>query len=77
MIALIQGVGQIQRGDSDYGPLDGWVMGADTIATALADAIDDPEVRAILFRINSPAAPRSRPKASAARSVAPGNRASR
>jgi protease-4 len=54
VIALIQGVGQIQRGDSDYGPLDGWVMGADTVATALADAIDDPEVRAILFRINSP-----------------------
>ena len=54
VIALIQGVGQIQRGDSDYGALDGWVMGADTIATALADAIDDPEVRAILFRINSP-----------------------
>jgi protease-4 len=54
VIALIQGVGQIQRGDSDYGPLGGWVMGADTIATALGDAIDDPEVRAILFRIDSP-----------------------
>jgi protease-4 len=54
VIALIQGVGQIQCGDSDYGALDGWVMGADTIATALADAIDDPEVQAILFRINSP-----------------------
>src|SRR5262245_26568013 len=54
VIALIQGVGPIQRGDSDYGPLGGWVMGADTIATALADAIDDPQVRAILFRIDSP-----------------------
>jgi protease-4 len=53
VIALIQGVGQIQRGDSDYGPMGGWVMGADTIATALADAIDDPEVQAILFRIDS------------------------
>jgi protease-4 len=53
VIALVQGVGQIQRGDSDYGPMGGWVMGADTIATALADAIDDPEVRAILFRIDS------------------------
>jgi protease IV len=54
VIALIQGVGQIQRGDSEYGTLGGWVMGADTIARALADAIDDPEVRAILFRIDSP-----------------------
>jgi protease IV len=53
VIALIQGVGQIQRGDSEYGALGGWVMGADTIATALADAIDDPEVHAILFRIDS------------------------
>jgi protease-4 len=53
VIALVQGIGQIQRGDSDYGALGGWVMGADTIATALADAIDDPQVRAILFRINS------------------------
>ena len=53
VIALIQGVGQIQRGDSEYGPLGGWIMGADTIAAALADAIDDPEVQAILFRIDS------------------------
>ena len=78
VIALIQGVGQIQRGDSDYGALDGWVMGADTVATALADAIDDPEVR----RDPVPdqlrlAARRSPPKASAARSAAPAKKASR
>jgi protease-4 len=53
VIALIQGVGQIQRGDSEHGALGGWIMGADTIATALTDAIDDPEVQAILFRIDS------------------------
>jgi protease-4 len=53
VVALIEGVGQIQRGDSDYGPLGGWVMGADTVAAALADAIDDPEVQAIVFRIDS------------------------
>jgi protease-4 len=53
VIALIQGVGQIQRGESKHGGLGGWIMGADTLATALADAIDDPEVRAILFRIDS------------------------
>ena len=53
MIALVQGVGQIQRGDSDHGPVGGWLMGADTVAQALADAIDDPDVVAILFRIDS------------------------
>jgi protease-4 len=53
MIALVQGVGQIQRGDSDHGPVAGWLMGADTVAQALADAIDDPDVVAILFRIDS------------------------
>jgi protease-4 len=53
VIGLVQGVGQIQRGNSDHGPTGGWIMGADTIAQALADAIDDPDVAAILFRIDS------------------------
>jgi protease-4 len=53
VVALVQGIGQIQRGDSDHGPVGGWLMGADTVAQALADAIDDPDVAAILFRIDS------------------------
>jgi protease-4 len=53
VIALIRGVGQIQSGESDYGPAGGWVMGADTVAGAIAAAIDDPAVEAILFRIDS------------------------
>ena len=53
MVALVHGIGQIQRGDSEQSPLGGWVMGGDTVARALADAIDDPEVEAILFRISS------------------------
>lgn len=53
VLALIRGVGQIQQGDSDSGPTGGWVMGADTVGDALAAAIDDPEVGAILFRIDS------------------------
>jgi len=53
VLALVQGVGQIRRGDSDHGPVGGWLMGADTVAQALADAIDDPAVAAILFRIDS------------------------
>ncbi len=52
VIALIEGVGQIRQGDSGDGP-GGWVMGGDTVARAIADAIDDPDVRAILFRIDS------------------------
>jgi len=53
VIALVRGIGEIQSGKSDYGPASGWVMGADTVAGALADAIDDPAVEAILFRIDS------------------------
>ncbi len=53
VIALVYGVGQIQRGDSEQGPVGGWVMGGDSVASALSDAIEDPEVKAILFRISS------------------------
>jgi protease-4 len=53
VIALIEGIGAIQGGKSDYGPAGGWVMGADTVAGALAAATDDPQVEAILFRIDS------------------------
>jgi protease-4 len=54
VIALIYGLGQIQRGDSDYGgALGGFIMGADTVAEAFAAAVDDPEVGAILFRVDS------------------------
>jgi protease IV len=53
VVALVYGIGQIQRGDSEQSPLGGWTMGGDTVAEALADAIDDPDVEAILFRISS------------------------
>ena len=54
VIALIYGLGQIQRGDSDYGgALGGFVMGADTVAEAFGAAVDEPEVGAILFRVDS------------------------
>ncbi len=53
VVALIHGVGQIQSGDSDYGAASGWIMGGDTVAGAISAAIEDPEVRAILFRIDS------------------------
>ncbi len=53
VVALVHGIGQIQRGNSEQSPLGGWVMGGDTVARALADAIEDADVEAILFRISS------------------------
>ena len=53
VVALVEAVGQIQQGDSGDGPT-GATMGSDTVSMAVADAIDDKEVRAILVRIDSP-----------------------
>jgi protease IV len=54
-IALIYGVGAVRLGTSDYDPLmDGPTMGADTVTASFRAAIEDPEVKAILFRIDSP-----------------------
>ncbi len=53
LVALITGVGAIQRGSSgntwnDKG------MGSDTIAKAIRDAVDDPNIKSLLLRIDSP-----------------------
>jgi len=54
-VALIYGVGNIHRGRSGFGMLSGEpTMGADTLAAAFRAAIDDDDVRAIVFRIDSP-----------------------
>lgn len=54
-IALIYGVGAVVRGKSGYEPATGGlIMGADTIASALRQAVEDKDVKAILFRIDSP-----------------------
>jgi protease-4 len=54
-IALVYGVGPIGQGASEYDPLSGGVtMGSDTVAEALRAAIEDDDVRAIVFRVNSP-----------------------
>jgi len=54
-IALIYGVGGISRGKSGYDPAMGEIiMGSDTIASAFRSAIEDKDVKAILFRIDSP-----------------------
>lgn len=52
-VALIYGVGGIQRGPSQYSPMTGgMVMGSETVAAAFRAAIDDEDIQAILFRID-------------------------
>ena len=54
-VALVYGVGQVTRGTSDYDPTSGsGSMGSDTVAAALRAAIEDKDVKAILFRVDSP-----------------------
>ncbi|MDM8514910.1 signal peptide peptidase SppA [Desulfobacterales bacterium HSG16] len=54
-IALIYGVGSVHRGKSNYSPLSGdTVMGSDTVTKAFRAAVEDEDVRAIVFRVNSP-----------------------
>jgi protease-4 len=54
-VALIYGVGGVGRGESDYSPVTGrQSMGSDTVAAAFRDAVADPKVKAIVFRVDSP-----------------------
>ena len=54
-VALVFGVGGVQRGKSDYDPVQGELtMGSDTVAGAIRAAAEDPDVKAILFRVDSP-----------------------
>jgi protease-4 len=51
---VIYGTGTIQRGSNGVDPLMGGTsMGSDDVADAFRDASEDPDVRAILFRIDS------------------------
>ena len=53
-IAMIYGTGTIQRGSNGIDPLMGGTsMGSDDVVDAFRDASEDPDVRAILFRIDS------------------------
>lgn len=54
-IAFVHGDGQINDGESEGGGFGGESsMGGDTIAKGIRDATDDDDVKAILFRVNSP-----------------------
>ncbi len=55
VLALVYGLGPIALAESENDPLFGsLVMGADTVAGAIRDAVEDPDVRAIVFRIDTP-----------------------
>jgi protease-4 len=54
-VAVIYGLGGVSRGKDDYDPFSGSAtMGSDTVAAAFRDAVADKEVKAILFRVDSP-----------------------
>ena len=55
-IAVVYGVGPVVRGSNSFDPLFGGgpTMGSKTVAGALREAIDDDEVKAIIFRVDSP-----------------------
>ena len=54
-VALIYGVGGVNRGKSGYDPLFGDVsMGSDTVSAAIRAAVDDKNVKAIILRVDSP-----------------------
>jgi protease-4 len=54
VIALVYGVGGVTQGKSRYDPIrGGFNMGSDSVAAALRAAVEDEDVRAIVFRIDS------------------------
>ncbi len=53
-IAVIYATGVITSGEGGYNPLSGTVMGSETISKHIRDARNDPAVRAIVLRIDSP-----------------------
>lgn len=53
-IALIHGRGAIVSGTADEDPFEEPGFGAHRIARAIADAVEDDKIKAILFRIDSP-----------------------
>src|SRR6266481_190822 len=54
-VALVFGVGGVTRGKSNYDPVQGSQnMGSDTVAGAIRAAAENKDVKAILFRVDSP-----------------------
>ena len=53
-VALVEGFGGIVTGRSRRTPLQGAVMGSDTVSAAFRAAVRNDKVRAIVFRVDSP-----------------------
>jgi len=53
-IALVYAVGTIASGKSTFDPLNGTVLGSDTLIEQIRDARDDDSVKAIVLRVDSP-----------------------
>jgi len=53
-IALVYGVGAVQRGSGGFSPISGSAMGSDAVSAALRAAREDDDVRAVIFRVDSP-----------------------
>lgn len=55
VVALIFGLGPVHRGKSEFDPIGGGsTMGSETVTAAFREAIRSKDVKAILFRIDSP-----------------------
>jgi protease-4 len=54
-VALVYGVGGVQRGKSNENPLTGTtIMGSDTVCAGIRAAAKNDKIKVILFRVNSP-----------------------
>ncbi len=53
-LAIVYGTGPVVTGRAGSTPAGGSVLASETVAEAIEDAAEDPEVRGILFRIDSP-----------------------
>ena len=53
-VAVVDGYGAVVMGRSRRSPLQGQMMGSDTVSAALRAAVKDERVRAIVFRVDSP-----------------------
>lgn len=54
VVALVHGIGMIRLGRSGRSPLGGGAMGSDTVSAALRAARRDENVKAVVFRVDSP-----------------------
>jgi protease-4 len=52
--ALVYGSGSVTMGEGTSSPTGGLLLSSDTVSDALTEAAEDPEIKAIVFRVDSP-----------------------